>query len=137
MVNDFTTESADPATPRLVTVDVQDAPHQADLVRVLLETAGLSVFLDNYHASTFAALGPAIGHIRVQVPESQVDTANRLLTIHRDAQRQRYLDHVAGVTVKDDLDVCLACGEPLDETEQQCTQCGWSWHDDQDAEQDA
>lgn len=100
---------------------------EAEACKIGLEAEGLTVFLSD--AETVRA-NWFLTDAKVQVPSSQVDRADEVLT--RIRQRKAYqLLHA-------DQEFCLACGQEMAHETSTCPACGWSFdHETQPALSDA
>jgi hypothetical protein len=110
-------------TDDLVTIGTFRTLPEAEAIKLRLEAEGLTVFLAD--AETVAMdwlLGNAIGFIKLQVPNTQIETAAALLEQDR-GERQRGDERGD----KAQADVCLACGTALSEEAARCPACGWSY----------
>jgi hypothetical protein len=66
--------------PFMITVATCNDPMHAQLLKSVLEDSGVPVLIPNeYSAQTMPHLILAMGGVRVQVPEEQVETAQRLI----------------------------------------------------------
>lgn len=103
---------------------------EAEKARLRLDSEGLTTFLaDAQIVNADWFLGNAVGYIKLQVPASQVEEAERVIEQMREERRRR-----DARTEPDEPDVCLACGAPLPEEASQCAACGWSYVGADDAE---
>jgi hypothetical protein len=62
---------------KLVTVAVANKPHEASMLKTLLEEAGITVFLQNEMLAHLYA--NVVGGITIQVPDTDVEKARDLL----------------------------------------------------------
>jgi rubrerythrin len=110
---------------KLVTVRTFQILTEAEMARMLLEGEGVRAFLLDAGIVNFNwFLSNAVGYIKLQVPEAEVQQAMELL--------QRIPEHRPGVSRASDEElveenVCLACGGPMSEQETKCPACGWSF----------
>ena len=113
-------------TERFVTIDQYQFLPEADAVRIHMLAEGLTAQLaDAETVSTDWALGNAIGYIKLQVPESQVEKARRMpgeLRARRKAREEAPVDTT-------DAGRCLACDAKLQPDQATCPDCGWSYAD--------
>jgi hypothetical protein len=113
-------------THQFVTVESYQFLPVAEATRMALQAEGIEVMLvDKETVSTDWALGNAIGYIKLQVPQHQVDAALGILEKIREARNARLAES------KPDIDECLACGAPLQPEQSTCAQCGWSFAEEQ------
>ena len=113
-----------------VTIGTYRTLPEAEAARLNLEANGLTTVLAD--AETVAMdwlLANAIGNIKLQVPPAQVEAAtallNQLQVKRREREQQREDD--AATT-------CLSCGAELPEDLTECSECGWSYAETEDAE---
>lgn len=112
---------------RLVTIDLTDNPHAADLAKLVLEQAGIDAYLDNRNVVEMDwLLSNAIGNIRVQVREADAERAKALLAEHRELRKQW---NQAQSEYEGEGMACLACGETIAPEQDTCAACGWSYGD--------
>lgn len=116
---------------KLVTIDLTNNPHEADMVKLVLEQAGFDVFLDNRNTVEMDwLLSNAIGNIRVQVREAEVERARQVLDEHRAMRKQMNQAQAQDP----DAARCLACGEAMPDDADTCAGCGWSYAEGQEPE---
>lgn len=73
-------------TEKLVTICSYSTPHEANLVKSQLESAGIPVFIaDEYTIGINWLYANALGGVKVQVPESLVSAAQELLAYEANA----------------------------------------------------
>jgi hypothetical protein len=114
----------------LVTIATFRSPPEAEAAKLHLEAAGLTPFLADVETVNMDwLLGNAIGDIKLQVPNTQAETAAALLK-HMRSERQRRRQQTGSA----DANMCLACGAVLPEEESQCGACGWSYAMNDDSE---
>lgn len=110
----------------LVTVATFLYAHEAELGRLHLEEAGIRGYVAD--AETVAMdwlIGTAVGHVKLQVAQSDADTAIEVLTrFPRSTSPPQAED-------RDSESACLSCGAPLGEEEIRCPKCGWSYGSDE------
>jgi len=119
----------------LVTVATFRFAPPADLARALLEQEGITAFVaDENLVTTNWFLGGAVGHVKLQVPATQVEAARALLDRHPQVldetpPGETSDDEAAANEAVDDEGSmrCLACGATMAEKEPQCSACGWSY----------
>jgi hypothetical protein len=70
---------------KLLTIAKFSSPHEADVVRLLLEERGFSVFVSGASAAMFA---PAFGTVRLEVPESEAAQARAFVERFQESQRR-------------------------------------------------
>lgn len=103
---------------KLVTIDTFSNPHQADMAKLVLDTVGIPSVFDNRNTVEMDwLLSNAIGHIRLQVLEQDVERAQQALAEHRAA-----IPATAG-----EEDHCLSCGAAMTPEDETCRACGWSY----------
>jgi hypothetical protein len=107
-----------------VTVATYRFAPKAEMARVLLEQEGIAAFVaDAELVTTDWLLGGAVGHVKLQVPASQVDAANALLERHRQA-----LDEAQATSESTEEAVrCLSCGAAMTDADEKCPACGWTY----------
>lgn len=101
----------------------------AEVARLRLEQEGIPVYLEN--AETVSALwhyGNAVGYVRLMVPEEHAERALALLEVEDATPRN---DGQAASTPSD-ADVCLSCGAPMSDDQEQCNACGWSYSESEE-----
>ncbi len=117
-------ETAERSSRRLITVATFRFPAKAESTKWFLEQQGLQAFLANANlVATDWFLGIAVGNVKLQVPEMQVEAALEILRDH-----PQLLDSTAAQ--EEDADgpnLCLECGEPLPEDSHHCSACGWTY----------
>ena len=112
----------------LVTIEQYQFLPEAESVRMHMESEGIEAFLaDAETVSTDWALGNAIGYIKLQVREPQVEAARTIL----DQLRAR---RAARDALPNEIEEsrCLACEAELPPDQRSCPKCGWSYGDDGD-----
>ncbi len=88
--------------------------HEAELVVLSLVSAGIEAWLvDQFLVSSDPFISNAIGGIKIHVDERDEARARSALAELDEPVR-------AG-------DGCLSCGAPMNEAEQRCSACGWSY----------
>jgi rubrerythrin len=108
----------------LVTVGSFSLAPQAESVRLLLEQEGVSAFIaDENLVNTNWFLGPAVGYIKVQVLQSELEEAKKILQEHPTA-----LGPVSDETENAPLK-CMVCGETMGEEVEVCPKCGWTFEE--------
>lgn len=114
----------------LVTVATFSTLPEAEAARLHLETEGVSVVLvDAEIVSMDWLLGNAVGNVKLQVPDSMVDQAVRLLDeVAEERAKRREMEGDDDWESPDD-ELCLSCGAQMPEDENRCEACGWSWAD--------
>ena len=113
----------------LVTIEKYQFLPEAQAVRMHIESEGIEAFLaDAETVSTDWALGNAVGYIKLQVRESQTENAQVILDKIR-AMREARGD---GNSADFEFGSCLACGTRLQPDQTHCTECGWSYADQDD-----
>jgi len=98
-------------------------PHQADVAKMHLEAEGIPAFLHNRNiVESIGLFGSLSGAIRLQVHPDDVERASALLAHASDPSIARGEPDDAFAVV-----TCLSCGEPLAETDDACSRCGWTY----------
>lgn len=101
---------------RLVTIAAFNMPHQAHLAKARLEAEGIPAFIRDEHlVSMNAFLSPALGGVRVQVPEEFVAQAKEIIfTDHSDELSQVFEKDPPILCPKCDSEsTFLLLGEPV------------------------
>ncbi len=95
---------------RLVTIATFDFPSEAHTLKVLLEQHGLEVFLaDDNLVGTNWFLSNSVGGAKIQVPESQVEEATKIIAENRQDSRQNLKS-----SAKPDVEFeCEECGKTI------------------------
>lgn len=116
---------------KLITVRTFQVLAEAEMVRMILEGEGVRAFLLDAEIVNFNwFLGNAVGYIKLQVPESEVERAVEILErIPEPGSRVSDEEGEDGA----DENRCLACGVPMSEQETKCSACGWSFDTTEDA----
>lgn len=110
---------------RFVTVESYQFLPEAEAIRMHLEAEGIDAFLaDAETVSTEWSLGNAVGYIKLQVPQFELDRARQLLGELRQRRHERDL-----APESDGIARCLACDASLSPNQSKCQQCGWSYAD--------
>jgi Zn finger protein HypA/HybF involved in hydrogenase expression len=116
----------------LVTIEQYQFLPEAASVRMHLESEGIEAYLaDAETVSTDWALGNAIGYIKLQVREPQVEAAMTIL----DQLRARRAARNALPNAREEFR-CLACEVELLPDQRSCPKCGWSYGDADDDRDD-
>ena len=119
-----------PRQPKLIEVyRAQNVP-EAYMLRSALEEAGVEGFIDGellQGAAGELALGWSTAP-RIMVSEIQADAAREV--IKNVATRKELTERVTQADSSDSLH-CLACGQPMQEFETRCSNCGWSYGNSQ------
>jgi ribosomal protein L40E len=112
----------------LVTIEQYQFLPEATSVRMHMESEGIEAYLaDAETVSANWALGNAIGYIKLQVREPQVEAARTIL----DQIRARRAVRDASPNAIEESR-CLACEAELPSDQRSCLKCGWSYGDDDD-----
>jgi hypothetical protein len=110
-----------------VTIRKYTDAREADLAAAVLDDAGIDHYLDNRMMADMDFMpGHLMGTIALQVPEEHREVAAELLAAmddRREASRQLAAQH-PGLS-------CLACGTAMEEEQDTCGECGWSYADDE------
>jgi len=106
-----------------VTVATFTTLPEAEAAKLHVESEGIPANItDAEIVSMDWLLGNAVGYIKLQVPESQVNRVTDLLDAHRDERlRRREL-----ADASPDGDMCLACNATMGGSSA-CPECGWTW----------
>lgn len=112
----------------LVTIATYGSPPEAEVARLVLDEAGIPVFLAGLETDAMLRLWNIAG-VKLQVRRSDKDAALALLAEKSAAARAGAADDIGEET---DSTVCLACGTPMPEENTACPSCGWSYADDQE-----
>ena len=97
-----------------VTVATFTLRHEAELAKLHLEASGVTAWLaDEGVVAAHPLLAYAVGGIKVQVAAG-------------DEERARAVLAEMGIG-RDGTERCLSCGEPMQEEEQKCSKCGWTY----------
>ena len=91
---------------------------EAEACRIYLEQFGCTVFLSGVETSQTESFLPG-ANIQVQVDSSESEFAAALINDWR-VERDRLREFIED-------DRCLACDNPMDEEEESCEFCGWSY----------
>lgn len=110
----------------LVTVRTYRSPLNAATDKMHLDTEGIPVFIDGENVGAWdLMLGNAIGgFIKLQVPKTWVQAAQKVLELHNTEQ-----DLFENEPEPAEVTRCLSCGERMLKEETQCPACGWSYAD--------
>lgn len=82
-------------------------PSEAHVVRALLESAGFDATVaDEHHVTANYPLSTALGGVRVQVPQDQVEAAQELVAAYTRGELASELEEAAGLPTAR----CPACG---------------------------
>ena len=107
----------------LVTVRTYRFPHYAEADRMHLTAENIPAFIADENVVNWDwFLGQAIGFVKLQVPQSYVEAANKILDLHKNEQ-----DIAENAPEPGDALRCLSCGERMLKEEQECPACGWSY----------
>jgi hypothetical protein len=111
----------------IVTVATCQSLPEAEACRLGLESKGLNVVLtDAETIRTDWLLSNAVGSIKVQVPQSQVEAAEAVMQQFRQQKREQ--------AQHPDEDFCLSCGLAMPKNVSTCEACGWSYASDLEAD---
>lgn len=99
-------------------------PEEAHLLRLRLSEAGIPAFLQDEHITQMHPWrAAAIGGVRVQVPESDFDRAQRIIS-------ESPREDVGGLLTEDpDAMQCCSCRASMAPDQVRCPSCGWSYKD--------
>ena len=109
-----------PDPNRLITLITYVNAHQVEAAAFYLEQEGIRAFVAD--AATIRAdwfLGPALGFVKVQVPESQAMDGLEVL--------KKYPRLMGAQVEVDEAAKCLDCGAAMSEEDEKCAQCGWTF----------
>lgn len=106
----------------LVTIATYSTAQAAETAKWALDQEGIQSFvIDGNVVAMDWLLGNAVGNVKLQVAESQVEAAAAVLRAH-----PGLLDQPAIEPPPDD-NTCLACGRLMPEDADQCPACGWTF----------
>ncbi|MAG92799.1 MAG: hypothetical protein CMJ48_03515 [Planctomycetaceae bacterium] len=109
----------------LVTLATLDTAVEAELVRSHLEAAEIPSWLDNAEMATALwHYGNAIGHVRLNVAQSQSQAALEVIEKMLPAGQ---VDGAVGPVESFDKSACLACGAAMPDDLNACSKCGWTF----------
>ena len=111
-----------------VTVARYFDPSEAHVVRALLESAGLmATVADDHHVTANYPLSTALGGVRVQVPQDQLEAAREWVAAYAS---QRLAGHVpvADKLLAVAVFVFGAATFPSRDSLGECRDCGHTWH---------
>lgn len=138
------------ALKSMITVARYFEPSEAHVVRALLESAGLrATVADEHHVTANYPISTAIGGVRVQVPDENIEAAKALVAAYASGELQRELEQDIG----EEPEACPACGSvavtgrvpvstkmlaiavfflgsatfPTTDSVRKCASCGHSW----------
>ena len=112
-----------PSDDDLVTVRTYRFAHFADVDRMHLQAEDIPAFIADENVVTWDwILGQAIGFIKLQVPSSYADAAERILALHSNDQTIAENAPEPAEALR-----CLSCGERMLKDETTCPACGWSY----------
>ncbi len=114
----------------LVTIKTYTMAVYAETDKVHLEAHGIPAFVaDDNTVMADYFLGNALGYIKLQVPRSRAEEALQIVQLH-----QSELHAFEKGPRVDESNRCLSCGQWMDENEDRCPKCGWSFTDDAEDE---
>ncbi len=98
---------------------------EAHLLRLRLNESGIPAFIqDEYITQLHPWRAAAIGGVRVQVPESDLEEAQRILSETELEPAGQSLPLVSGASE------CCACHTLIPPDQTRCPSCGWSYEDE-------
>jgi len=107
--------------PELVTIASFYTTAEAETLRALLEESGIPAVVSNAEVAGINFLmTPALGGVKVQTAAQDAAQAQELIAAHG-GFRHGMIDDNDG-TVK-----CLACGTTIEDDDDTCSKCGWSY----------
>jgi hypothetical protein len=108
---------------KLVTVWRFSLPIQAETAQHVLATQGIQSFLGNVNVVAMDwLLGNAVGGVQLDVAEEDAAAAMKVLEANPGLIGRRSTP----VDQESDSFNCLACGQLISETQNQCPSCGWT-----------
>jgi hypothetical protein len=113
----------------LVTIASFYTPAEAETLRALLGEAGIQAFVaEAEQAGLNFLLTPATGGAKLQTAAVDAERARELIAAHGGYHYSETDDGAES----DGSTKCLACGETIDEDEDTCPKCGWSYDREED-----
>lgn len=107
----------------LITVRTYRFPQYAEADKMHLQAEEIPAFIADDNVVTWDwLLGQAIGFVKLQVPASYAEVAQKILDLHQPGQDLAEYLPEAPEAIR-----CLACGERMLKDEPQCPACGWSY----------
>ena len=106
----------------LVEIASYDSAIEAESARSFLESQEIPAFVNGGEIVAAASyLGNAVGYVRLEVPNEHAEAAAEILKTLREQREAERPD------LADDEFRCLACGLVMQESDSECWQCGWSY----------
>lgn len=106
-----------------ITIATYQNTMKAELAKSLLEAEGIRVYLHNLNiVQADWLLANAVGSIKLQVPAADCARAEQLL--------YDLPDNKAPADATFEEVYCLSCGGAMDEDQDHCDSCGWSYEAD-------
>ena len=120
-------EPPDPC--ELVTIATFGSPPEAETARLVLDDAGIPVFLAGLETDSVLRIWN-IAEVKLQVRQSDAEAAAAIL-----AEKQAAMPDDSPTETEDsDRTSCLSCGQPIPDEATACPACGWSYADDQETQ---
>ncbi len=121
-MNEPDTRASATMEPKLTTLCTYPSSIQAETVKWALEQEGITTFVADSNTITADwLLGPAVGWVKVQVAEADAVAALAVLEKHPNLLKTYFEPKLEVASV------CLSCEAAMEEADETCAACGWSF----------